>query len=171
MCHDWIAPAHHSWILGELEGSEVVFAVFVGDGGVGGEILGCALEADGGVDGGFELGGAGDGGEGEGAAGEHSEELVGVFGSLPAFAPGEGALDQVEGFEEEEVEAGAGGFHGLGLAAIELCDERGVLGLPAVEGGAVDAEDGGGGGGGVADEEEGDGGLLLGGEGWGLEDC
>ena len=64
-------------------------------------------------------------------------------------------MDEVQGFEEEVVEAGASGLEGFGLAAIELDDEGGVLGFPAMEGGAVDAKDGGGGGGGVADEEEG----------------
>jgi hypothetical protein len=161
------AFACHLLVLRELESSEVVFAVVLGDGGVGGEALGGALESDGGVDGGFELGGAGGRGGGELAEGEHSEELVGVFDSLPALAFGEGEVDQLEGFEQELAQAGAGGFVEFGVAAIELGNEVGVSGFPAVEGGAVEAEDGGDGGGGVSDEEEGEGGELLGGEGEG----
>jgi hypothetical protein len=51
----------------------------------------------------------------------------------------------VGGLEEEDAEAGVGGVGDLGLSAVELVEEGGVL-FPVVQGVAMDAEDGGDGG-------------------------
>jgi hypothetical protein len=74
----------------------------------------------------------------ESGSAQDGEDAEGIIEIERFFA--EGVFDGSQGAGEESL-GGDGGGIGLGIEAeIEFCDEMGVGGSPAIEGGAIDAE-------------------------------